>query len=156
MPIYRHPDAVLDDMEIERVDASNIRVRVTIRNEGLASINASTPIYLYQTEPGSSIKENIHTPIPKVGVDIFPGEKVTLEYVMAADAGKIIHCRIMDDGTSFPATGFADCNIANNYGTIPDITYTKPAEPILVTTDGTPVESFSHTLPYRSFDLMPN
>ncbi len=44
----------------------------------------------------------------------------------------------------------------DNYGTIPDITYTKPAEPILVTTDGTPVESFSHTLPYRSFDLMPN
>jgi hypothetical protein len=40
-----------------------------------------------------------------------------------------------------------------NYGDLPDIAYDMPPEPVLTGTDGTPVESFSHPIPYNNFDL---
>ena len=37
-----------------------------------------------------------------------------------------------------------------NYGQINHIEYTKPANPVLKFEDGTPVESFSHSIPYNN------
>ena len=121
VPVVRQPDAILANMTVEWMNATDIKVKVTIRNDGLASINANTPIYFYQTDPGSDTKLATYKPSSGVGVDIFADESIVREYVMPASAGRILHCRLVDDGVSFPAQGFIDCDETNNYGFIPII-----------------------------------
>ena len=114
IPIYRHPDAVLINMNVE-ISGGNTKIKVTIRNDGLASINANTPIYFYHTTPGSSVKSD-ETILP-VGHDIFPNEKIDLEYtITGSPSGTFTHCHLVHDGTNFPAAGYRDCRIENNYG----------------------------------------
>lgn len=114
VPVYRHPDAVLTNMNVE-VSGGNTKITIIVRNDGLASINANTPVYFYHTVPGSSTRTD-ETVIP-IGVDIFPNEKVELEYTISnTPSGMFTHCRLVDDGTNYPATGYTDCRTDNNYG----------------------------------------
>ena len=114
IPVYRHPDAVLTNMKVE-VSGSNTKITITVRNDGLASINANTPVYFYHTVPGSATKTD-ETIIP-IGVDIFPNEKVELTYTInGTPSGMFTHCQLVHDGTNFPATGYTDCRTNNNYG----------------------------------------
>jgi len=113
VPVYRTPDAVLTNMTVE-LSGSNTKVKITVRNDGLASVNANTPVHFYHTAPGSTLKTNVTT-IP-IGVDVFANEKVNIEYIIPGNpVAMVTHCRLFDDGTDFPATGYDDCDISNNY-----------------------------------------
>ena len=114
IPVYRHPDAALTNMKVEVFEGKTL-VKLLVSNDGLASINANTPIQFYHTVPGSNVKtDEVVLPI---GIDIFPNEKLLLAYTINGNpTGLFTHCRLVDDGTNFPATGYTDCDLTDNYG----------------------------------------
>ena len=85
-------------------------------------------------------------------------EKVQLEEVRdmdAAEAGfsttgdfELLTISVFSNGVSIDFNGTED-----NYDQIPDITYTQTATPVLKDADGTPLDSFSHEIPYRNLEL---
>ena len=85
-------------------------------------------------------------------------EKVQLEEVRdvdAAEAGfsttgdfELLTISVFSNGVSVDFNGNED-----NYDQIPDIIYTQPTNPVLKDADGTPLDSFSHEIPYRNLDL---
>ncbi|MDL2305892.1 FG-GAP-like repeat-containing protein [Bacteroides sp. OttesenSCG-928-D19] len=114
IPVYRHPDAVLTNMKVES-DGGNTKIKIIVRNDGLASINSTTPIYFYHTVPATSTKLNAVV-IP-IGVDVFPNEKVELEYTISGSpVGLFTHCSLVNTGTGIPANGYTDCRPTNNEG----------------------------------------
>jgi hypothetical protein len=117
VPMVRNPDIFVHNMTI-RVE-SNLKsvVTLTVSNQGSASVNAQTPIAFYNGgTAGLSITTGA-TFIGKfsVGTDIFPGEKITVSYELVGDFNnKLIWTRLLDDGITFPATGYDECKLSNN------------------------------------------
>jgi hypothetical protein len=140
IPQVRHPDAVITDMavKVSTVNPNAADVTLWIRNGGSASINAQTPIAFYN---GGADGKNIGDPgvntinVLPVGVDIFPGERTSITYTINNSStlkDGLVWARIMDDGTSFPATGYHDCILANNTfsgSDCPYLHYTTKADP---------------------------
>ena len=58
---------------------------------------------------------------------------------------KLLDISVFSNGITIYFDGTAD-----NYDQIDNITYTKPADPIVKDRDGTPVDSFSHSIPYNN------
>jgi hypothetical protein len=138
VPVVRKPNAILTNMTVAVINATTTKVILTIRNNGSASISASTPIAFYNGgTDGKDINNGATTltgPTQAVGVDIFPDEKVTMEYTISGDFNNhLIWAQIMDDGSKIiPANGYDDCDITNN--TIsgidcPYLKYTVTASP---------------------------
>jgi uncharacterized repeat protein (TIGR02543 family)/uncharacterized repeat protein (TIGR01451 family) len=118
-PVVRYPDAEAYRMNVT-VNGAGTTVELTIRNRGSASIAAGTPLTFYDgnTDPGYPIGNPLTTLISgsfTVGVDIFPGESVSRTFTLPFNgSNRLIWARIGDDGTTFPADGFVDCDPDNN------------------------------------------
>jgi hypothetical protein len=117
VPVVRKPDAVLMNMKVS-IAGNTATITLTVRNSGSASIGAQTPVTFYD---GGTDGKTIADGIAKIGnpqhigVDIFPDEKVTLTYQLSGNfVNHLIWARIMDDGVSFPAVHYDDCDISNN------------------------------------------
>ncbi|MDR1581700.1 MAG: hypothetical protein LBS55_00305 [Prevotellaceae bacterium] len=105
------PSISMEGIRIISSSASETQIRIKVDNRGEASANSKTPVSFYHTEIASTNK--ILTDILKH--DIFPGDHDVSEYVLHGDfKGKIIYVRLVDDGTSFPAKDYADCDPNNN------------------------------------------
>ena len=116
VPVVRLPDAVLRNMKIEVLNTTSTRVTLTIANNGTATIGASAPISFYNGgQTKNPLQNSTFIETKQVGVDIFPKETVTLIYTISGNYNNcLIWCRIMDNGTQFPATGYGDCDTSNN------------------------------------------
>ncbi|MDR2125250.1 MAG: FG-GAP-like repeat-containing protein, partial [Prevotellaceae bacterium] len=116
VPVVREPDAVLQDVRVNVVDAAKANVTVVIFNNGTATLAANTPISFYNGGiSGSAIESSDFIKTETLDVDIFPNEKKTLQYEISGAYNKcLIWVRVMADNTEFPAAGFDDCNLANN------------------------------------------
>jgi uncharacterized repeat protein (TIGR02543 family) len=119
VPVVRKPDVDLLDMVVQRLSSTQTRVTLDIRNNGSASVNAQTPVAFYNGGlSGNAIGggATLIGAVRPVGVDIFPGERVALSFLLTgADYNNcLIWARIMDDGAKFPADGYADCDLSNN------------------------------------------
>jgi hypothetical protein len=118
VPVVRKPDVNILDMTVT-VSGSTTTVTLVIRNDGSASINAQTPIAFYNGGvAGDAIGSGatLIATLP-VGVDIFPEETVTRQYVFNYNYGNmLIWARITDNGqvNGFPAPGYLECDIINN------------------------------------------
>jgi hypothetical protein len=118
VPQVRKPDAILLDMVVSVTSATSAEATLTIRNGGSASIGSQTLITFYDGgTDGKTIAEGasrIGNAQP-VGVDIFPGEKVKVKYTLGGDFNNhLIWARIVDDGSTFPAAGYLECDLSNN------------------------------------------
>jgi len=100
---------------------TSTKITLTVVNKGSATIAASTPIAFYNGgTTGNPIASSTFIAMRQVGIDIFPQETATLTFMISGDFNNcLLWARIMDDGTQFPATGYDDCNTANN--TLPGI-----------------------------------
>ncbi|MDR2138145.1 MAG: T9SS type A sorting domain-containing protein [Tannerella sp.] len=113
-PRVRQPDAILMDMTVSNTPSV---VTLTIYNGGSASINSQTPIAFYDGgTDGKSIEGGAaRIRLLPVGVDIFPGEKVTRTFPLSGNYNDhLVWARIVDDGTDFPADGYRECDLSNN------------------------------------------
>jgi hypothetical protein len=175
VPVVRKPDAILTNMTVSVISATVTKVTLTIRNDGSASISASTPIAFYDAgTDGKDLNNGATTLIgtQPVGVDIFPDEKVTVEYTIGGNFNDhLIWAQVMDNGSKIiPANGYDDCNITNNTLSgidCPYLKYTVAASPDSVlcgTADNalltaTPNEAPHHTTQtyqwYRNDVLIP-
>jgi hypothetical protein len=136
IPQVRKPDAILQEMTVTVISSSTTNVSLYIRNGGSASINAQTPIAFYDGDVTGKTIEGGARLIGRaqpVGVDIFPGEKMTLTYRLSGNFNNhLIWARIVDDGRRFPATGYAECDPSNNILSgihCPYLKYTVTASP---------------------------
>ena len=117
IPVVRLPDANIVDMDVTVISATQTRVTLTVKNMGAASISASAPITFYNgSTTGLPIDLSPVITVVNVGVDIFPGEEVTLIYMLTGVnyTDCLIWARIMDDNRQFTAIGFEDCVWSNN------------------------------------------
>ncbi len=120
VPVYRLPDAVLVDMRVTvnvvSNNPKNATIRLTIRNDGTASISANSPIAFYMTPIVAGIENAQFICTLSVGKDIFPNTKEIIDYTLpdADYNNQIIWARLIDDGVDFPATNYEDCDISNN------------------------------------------
>jgi len=133
-PVYRLPDPLISNMTVKVISTTTAEVTLTIRNRGTASVNANTPIAFYNAgSTGATIENSGLIGTIKIGVDIFRDEKVTKTYTLSGNYNDImIWARIMDDGKSFPATGYEDCDPKNNTASgtdCPYLNYTISATP---------------------------
>jgi hypothetical protein len=133
-PVYRLPDPVIADMKVKVINLQQAEVTLTIRNRGAASVNANTPIAFYNAgSTGLPIEKSGWINTLTVGVDIFRGEKVTRKFILLGNFNDImIWARIMDDGNTFPAAGYEDCDPSNNTASgadCPYLNYTISASP---------------------------
>ena len=134
-PVVRYPDAAILDMKARvSADGKTDTIRLTVFNRGSATIAASTPVAFYdgstpiaaptsadfrdaKAATSNSPENGVYLTTLPVGTDIFPNEIVTLEYVLATNASfanRIVRARIADDGFTFPASGYNDCDTNNN------------------------------------------
>ena len=117
IPVVRQPDANITDMKVSVVNNTTATVTLSIRNNGTASINSNTPIAFYRNNNGITFQEATFIKQEAVGIDVFPNEKITLSYTLTSTGGfneVLVWARIMDNGTSFPPTGYDDCDMTNN------------------------------------------
>ncbi|MDR1181337.1 MAG: FG-GAP-like repeat-containing protein [Bacteroidales bacterium] len=117
--VVRLPDAHLLNMEVHVFKGNNqdsLKVNLTIKNRGSASINGQTPVTFYDGgTAGLPLAQASLIGSRVVGVDIFPDEKVTLTYTLPGKFNnKLIWARIMDSYGVFPAKGYVDCDLSNN------------------------------------------
>ncbi|MDR2466514.1 MAG: hypothetical protein LBD35_03890 [Prevotellaceae bacterium] len=118
-PVVRHPDAALLDMRASvAADGKTDTIRLVVYNRGSASISEMTPVSFYDAgTAGESAEPGVFLTRMPAGADIFPNEIVELEYVLVTEGSFInrrVRARIMDDGTTFPAAGYSDCDPSNN------------------------------------------
>jgi hypothetical protein len=117
LPVVRNPDMTINNMTIKVQSNLKSTVTLTISNQGSASVNAQTPIAFYDGGIAGITIANGASFIQKVavGVDIFPGEKVTRSYEIYGDFNnKLVWARLVDDSVNFPATGYEECALMNN------------------------------------------
>ncbi|MDR1680235.1 MAG: FG-GAP-like repeat-containing protein [Prevotellaceae bacterium] len=117
VPVVRQPDMTLHNMSVRVESATRSIVTLTISNRGSASINAQVPVTFYDGGTAGLAIDSGATVITVMptGIDIFPGEKITRDYELAGDfTNKLVWARLADDAVSFPATGYDECNIADN------------------------------------------
>ncbi|MDR0604988.1 MAG: FG-GAP-like repeat-containing protein [Bacteroidales bacterium] len=145
VPVVRDPDMVIHNMTVKVINNSSSTVTLTISNQGSASINAQTPITFYN---GGATGLAIGTGATRirtlpVGVDIFPGEKITHSYTLWGNfINNLIWVRLVDDYRNFPATGYDECVLSNNvFSAIdcPDFIYNVTATNNGVLCDTVPV-----------------
>jgi hypothetical protein len=135
VPVVRVPDAAVVNMTVSAENDVSATVTLTIRNDGSATINAQTPVTFYNGgvtgNPIGSKSPRITT-LP-VGMDIFPGEKVTRTFKINGDyRGLLIWARITDNGTNFPAPGYLECDTLDNAFSgshCPELSATATASP---------------------------
>ena len=137
-PVYRIPDAILSDMKVTvnmtGATPTGATIELTIRNTGSASINANTPIAFYANNVGvDNFSQAIFVTTQPVGKDVFPTETYIGTYNISGDFNeKLIWARITDDGTTFPAENYDDCDVNNNMRKgidCPYLEYTIVSEP---------------------------
>jgi hypothetical protein len=105
------PSIRLEGIKMISSTKSETKIRITVNNRGEASANASMPVTFYHTEIDS---KNIIMTAP-IRRDIFPNESATEEYTLKGNFHeKVIYVRLVDNGISFPAPGYTDCDPTNN------------------------------------------
>ncbi|MDR1720378.1 MAG: DUF11 domain-containing protein [Dysgonamonadaceae bacterium] len=118
MPVVRHADARIINMEFERLTATKVAAKLDVFNQGTASIAASTPIAFYNGGiTGTELELSTYITTQTMGVDIFPNERTEVNFTITTTVdmvNKVLWARIMDDGTDFPAEGHFDCDLSNN------------------------------------------
>ncbi|MDR2979691.1 MAG: hypothetical protein LBV02_04540 [Bacteroidales bacterium] len=129
VPMYRTPDAVISDMKVAvnytGTSATSATITLAIRNYGTASINSTTPIaFYYNAADVDDFSVATHIVNRIVGEDIFAGETYTVTYNITGDfKNKLVWARIMDNGTTFPVSGYDECNTTNNLRSAIDCPY---------------------------------
>ena len=116
VPVVRHPDAILNNMEVKVLSTTSTTVTLGIVNKGSATIAASAPITFYNGGTiGNSLASSTLIGTQAVGIDIFPEETDTITFTISGNFNNcLIWARIMDDGRAFPALGYEDCDTSNN------------------------------------------
>jgi hypothetical protein len=117
VPVVRMPDAAIVDMKVVANGGTSATVTLTIRNDGSATINEQMPIAFYNGGASGKTIAGGATLIKtvRIGVDIFAGEKVTVQYTLTGEyRGLLIWARITDNGSFFPADGYLECDLTNN------------------------------------------
>jgi hypothetical protein len=117
IPVVRKPDVVIHNMTIKVESNQKSTVTLTISNQGSASANSQMPISFYNGG-ATPITINAGATFIKttaMGVDLFPGEKITHSYELAGNFNNsLVWARLVDDHISFPAVGYDECDLTNN------------------------------------------
>ncbi|MDR1594350.1 MAG: right-handed parallel beta-helix repeat-containing protein, partial [Prevotellaceae bacterium] len=138
IPQVRKPDAnaVLLHMTVKVLsNPARAAISFNVFNGGSATINANTPVSFYDGGTGGLGIGTGATLIgtQPIGVDIFSGEEVTRPFIINGNFNNhLLWARIVDDGTSFPAAGYLECDPTNNvYSGIdcPDLIYNVTVAP---------------------------
>jgi hypothetical protein len=113
VPVMMKPDPSLpvDSIRIVSSSAGETVIELQVENRGEATANSNTPLAFYHSsiDTGNIIGTFV------TGTDIFVGETLTVRYTLKGDfRDKIIYARAADDGLTFPAGGYLDCNLSNN------------------------------------------
>jgi PKD repeat protein len=116
IPVVRLPDANVVGMKVRVVSTGSTEVKLTIRNNGDATLNANTPIAFYDGgTTGLSIENSAPITVLPIGVDIFKSERVTRTYTIRGDFNdKLIWARVSDNLYGFPVLGYDECRLDNN------------------------------------------
>jgi hypothetical protein len=119
VPVMRLPNAIITNLKVNVVSASQTLVTLTIFNKGTSSIGALAPITFYNGGlQGLPMNSSPTVEVQKVGVDIFPNEKVTITYELNNKGDfndKLVWACILANDRTFPAIGYNDCDLSNNY-----------------------------------------
>ena len=112
------PDPGVDNVWIEQLNTTTMRVYVKITNHGVRFTNQNLPVALYGVSPPPAIAggSNFITYKP-IGTGIAPNGGTDTIYFDVPYAGTPISfsVRIQDDGIKYPADGsFLDCEYNNN------------------------------------------
>jgi uncharacterized repeat protein (TIGR01451 family) len=115
-------------------NGNDITFNVTFGNQGKAVATAKTPIQYYANSIASSniIGSGI------LGVDLYPGQTVTVNKTITGLNSQQFYVRILDDGTNFPAVGtFSDCNLTNNQKTFGILEMSQTINSVITCMSGT-------------------
>lgn len=119
-PIDLSPDIYIVSGSITINSATSVTFTITYGNQGLAVAPSSTPIRYYK----NSILTSNLIGSDVLGVEVHPGQTHTISKTITglSPMPTQLYVRILDDGSSFPASGaYSDCNLTNNkksFGTL--------------------------------------
>ena len=105
-------DAAVTNLWVEPHGSDSAYIKITVCNLGGKNTNMSLPVALYRnatyTAPVFKTKP--------VGVVLTKGACTTVSFgVKVSELGQALSVRVQDNGTEFPAIGFSDCDLTNNY-----------------------------------------
>jgi hypothetical protein len=117
-PIVRQPNAVITNMKVTTIGTTSVKIELTVKNIGSATIASGSIIKLYNGGyDGYPLNHtSIQTmPDASVPVDIFPNEKSTFELSINGNYdNKLLYACIMVDKDTALLPGYDDCDRFNN------------------------------------------